>query len=300
MLSRETVGAVIEGYDHKDLRILDIVPENKKKEFLDQEFVSIKGRKITSVNRRGKYILINLGTPTLTLLVHFSFNGWIIPTWAGQIQPRRFIHKIDLDKYEKFTLLTDRGRLTWVDSRILSRTRFFLNEAEALKSNYLKYMGPDADTPEAYRLLFKQVFNTSLNQWPVTEPSHLGKPYGRRSGRRIRDLLMDQRFICGIGNYLVCEILHRAGLHGAEKVRDLTIPQVQAIVNAIPECINLAQTEDTHDWWRVFQRKETPDGHPVTREAWGVRGHYVSYYHQPPPSGYEAQVNKRDKPTVPQ
>jgi len=107
---------------------------------------------------------------------------------------------------------------------------------------------------------------------------------------------MDQRIIAGVGNYLCAEVLNRAKFHGAEPVNTLSAINVVTLYEAIKECIALAETNSDHSWWRVFRRKETPDGNPVTREAWGNRGHYLSYVEQPPPEKWNPKVTQGPEP----
>jgi len=239
-------------------------------------------RRVKSVERVGKFIIIGFD-PELALLVHFGFTGWIVPTWAKETQPRTFLHPVNTVKYERLSLGTHQGSIVWSDPRALGRTRVFDSTEEAKKSKYLIHMGPDADTSEGAICLHNAIVGN-------------GK---RRSRRRLRDLLMDQRVIAGLGNYLCCEVLNRAKFHGAEPANTLSATNVITLYEAIKECITAAETNSDHSWWRVFRRKETPDGNLVTREVWGNRGHYVAYAEQPPPENWSPKVTQGPTPDSP-
>jgi len=239
---------------------------------------------VVSVSRRGKFTVLNFN-PQLTLLVHLSFTGWLIPMWAVNYQPRRFLHPIDPNKYTRLYLDSPKGRFCWSDPRALSRTRVFESEEEALESRHLKNMGPDADTPEAQTILFRAILKQNLIQ---SGPgfSCLSAPLpGRRSRRRIRDLLLDQKVVAGLGNYLVAEVLHRAKLHGAERVCDLTVDQVLLLYQHIRGVVTMAEINDDTSWWKVFRRAgETcpscKEG-VILRKAYGKRGFYYCPVCQP-------------------
>jgi formamidopyrimidine-DNA glycosylase len=226
---------------------------------------SVTKRKVVSINRRGKYVLINL-EPDTTILTHFSFTGWYVPAWAEKAVPREFLHPVDHERHARVVYGTDKGLLYLTDPRGLSKTWIFKGEAEALKSPMLAEMGPDADTDAGQEALTKAIAKT---------------------GRRIRDLIMDQKVACGVGNYLACESLFRAGVHGAEPAKSLPPEKITSLLAAIKECIHLGETEESKAWWAVFQRTKCPQEHPVTREVWGQRGHYVCYAHQPPPVNWK-------------
>lgn len=221
-------------------------------------------REVKDIQRRGKYILIVL-EPESVILVHFKFTGWLIPSWVPEPAPRRFLHPMDPGKHTRLEIETDRGTVFLTDPRCLSRTWIYPTLSAALTGNELKNMGPDADTPEGQKALAREML---------------------RTGRKIRDVIMDQRVAAGVGNYLCCEALFKAGLHGAEKAKTLTDDQKIKLIQEIKTVIQLGETHDHHDWWSVFRKKKCPHGHSVIREAWGTRGHYRCSECQKPPEGW--------------
>ena len=84
-----------------------------------------------------------------------------------------------------------------------------------------------------------------------------------------------------MGNYLCCESLNAARLHGAERCRDLTPDQVDRLIQALKTTVTKAIERETNSWWRVFQRKLCNEGHKVIRQSVGRRGHYFCPVCQP-------------------
>jgi formamidopyrimidine-DNA glycosylase len=64
--------------------------------------------------------------------------------------------------------------------------------------------------------------------------------FTRASDRRIRDLLLDQQIIAGLGNIYANEILFRAGIKPSTRARRLTRRQVASIARIAPELLRQA------------------------------------------------------------
>jgi formamidopyrimidine-DNA glycosylase len=58
--------------------------------------------------------------------------------------------------------------------------------------------------------------------------------FTRASGRRIRDLLLDQQIVAGLGNIYANEILSLTGIKPSARAHRLTRAQVQSLAAAIP------------------------------------------------------------------
>jgi len=64
--------------------------------------------------------------------------------------------------------------------------------------------------------------------------------FTQRSDRRIRDLLLDQQIVAGIGNIYANEILARVGVRPTMRCRRLRRSRVEAIAAMIPEVLREA------------------------------------------------------------
>jgi len=234
-----------------------------------QEFLTEKlvGHTLVSIENRAKYVLWHFENDAL-LLSHLGFTGWWAAAKNERVSPRKFIHTLKPEN-SRFYFETNQGQLHYLDPRLLGRARFFQTRQAAEESKFLSKLAPDADTPQAlYRV---------IDLVPTTN-------------RRIRDLIMDQSVIAGIGNYLACEILHRARLHGATRSKTLDKGQVALLVRTIETVLIQAKAEDNRDWWQVFQKEGNACGTcgtKIIREVWGNRGNYTCPGCQVPPENWQ-------------
>jgi formamidopyrimidine-DNA glycosylase len=179
------------------------VSEPRLRRRVAQELVdAIVGRTILRIRRRAKYLLIDL-SGNLTLLVHLGMSG----------------------------SLTHRGE-DFLDDEfdpVHDHLRFDLDDGTALVYNDPRRFG-----------LMKLVACGELEQ--TQELAGLGpEPLGdgfdaeyifkRTRGRKaaIKNLLMDQRIVAGIGNIYACEILFAAGIRPGRAGARITRAEAQRI-----------------------------------------------------------------------
>jgi len=184
----------------------------------------IVGKKILKVERRGKNILINLSGDT-TLLVHqkmtghlmygkwkLEVGGWksILPGPMRDDPQNRFIHLI--------LFLSNGRQLALCDMRKFAKAMVWptskLSELKDIK------LGPD---PMDKNFDFKKFKNALA-----------GKKL------KIKQALMDQKVIAGIGNIYSDEILWLAGVHPFKKTDKLTQQNLQKIYGAIKPVLKRA------------------------------------------------------------
>src|SRR3989344_3205756 len=141
---------------------------------------SIVGSKIRGVQRRGKNILINLSNGE-TLLIHMKMTG-------------HFVYNRLHYPYVRFSLTLDNGKiLSLSDMRRFAKVAT-IDTKDLERSAHLEHLGPEPLTSN-----FKLTnFKTQL----------LKRPNGK-----IKQVLMDQTLVAGIGNIYSDEILWRAGVH---------------------------------------------------------------------------------------
>jgi formamidopyrimidine-DNA glycosylase len=139
------------------------------------------GQKILKAERRGKNILIHLSQGE-SILVHMKMTGYF---FYNPTQEAPFIH---------LTFSLDNGRkLAFSDMRKFAKVT--LVKTDSLKESlHLRHLGPEPLDPS-----FKfRTFSSQLR---------------KRSRGKIKQVLMDQSLISGIGNIYSDEILWRAGVH---------------------------------------------------------------------------------------
>ncbi len=181
----------------------------------------VTGKKILSVERRAKNILINLSGKH-TMLVHLKMTGhllcgkykfsvkenkWVPASPRGPLADpfNRFLHVV-------FTLSGGK-QLALSDMRKFGKITL-LNTKMAHDSKHLFGIGPE---PLEKNFTFGK-FKERL----------LKKPNGK-----IKTTLMDQTIIAGIGNIYSDEILWRAGVRPERRVSAVTEPELQKMFKAM-------------------------------------------------------------------
>ena len=156
------------------------------------------GQRILEVQRRGKYLLFSLSSRDV-LLIHLMMSGqlFIVPSYEP------------CDRHTHIRFLLDDGyELRFRDARKLGRVYLVADPDEVLG-----HLGPEplADTFTLSR------FRTLIS---------------RRRGR-LKSLLLNQRFLAGLGNIYADEALFAARLHPLRTADSLTEQEVERLYRAI-------------------------------------------------------------------
>ncbi len=194
----------------------------KKPDF--EEFKKeIKGKKIEKTQRRGKNILLEL-SGNKTLLIHQKLTGhlllgsWILSNgyWKSK-NPGPLEEKTNLYIHLLFTL--DSGQmLALSDLRKFAKVEFL--DQEELKEELIS-LGPE---PLERNFNFEK-FKEVLSQ--------------KRKGK-IKQVLMDQRILAGIGNIYSDEILWRAQVHPFKIIEKLSDEETRGVYETTKEVLTKA------------------------------------------------------------
>jgi len=158
---------------------------------VDQFTARILGRRVESVGRRGKYVVIGLDAGWL--LIHLKMSGRL--RWASRDEPPARHTRLILD-------LDDGHRLRFDDPRKFGRVYLVDDASQATGP-----LGPEPLADE-FRL------------------DDLRRLLARRSGR-IKAVLLNQQFLAGVGNIYADEVLFQARLHPLRRASSLS-PDEQA------------------------------------------------------------------------
>jgi len=169
--------------------------------------VRLAGRRIEEITRVAKYILLNLSEGAIWVF-HLGMSGKLI--CVPKNTERRKHDHIVVD-------FEDGGELRYHDPRRFGLS-LVTNHAAVSQLPQLKNLGMD---PFDARLTGEFLFR-----------------FTRASERRIRDLLLDQQIIAGLGNIYANEILSCAGIKPTVRAHRLTRKQVQTIAVTIPRLLN--------------------------------------------------------------
>jgi formamidopyrimidine-DNA glycosylase len=175
-----------------------------------KDFTSrLEGRKITKVERRGKYILVTLDS-TDVLVVHFGMSG----------QFQRGTGRVALPPHTHVLLtFAQRGDLRFVDPRTFGE--LFVSAADGLgKVKELQHLAIDP---------LDQVFTWPTFQYLLAD-----------RGAKMKQLLMDQKFISGLGNIYSDEVLFHAGIRYDRMSDALSSQEVRRLYRAIQEVVQEA------------------------------------------------------------
>lgn len=230
----------------------------------------ILDKKITKINRRGKYLLIVL-SEKYTLLVHLRMTGRL--TCSEKDAPvAKHTHVI-------FTL-SNGLQLRFCDTRQFGRL-WLVPSASLEDLAGFKDLGVEPLDEQFTRDFFK-------------------KELRRRHGR-IKPLLLDQTFIAGLGNIYTDEALHRAKIHPERLSTTLTPREIAHLYRAVREVLREGienrgttvrdfidgngRAGSYQEMLRVYRREGEPCSHckrPISRKKVGGRSSYYCPHCQKP------------------
>jgi len=200
---RRTLEQHVQGVWIKDVQIYysSVVKGWEGQEFADV----VKGRQITSIERRGKYLLINLDQ-SWSILAHMRMTGRLI-YYPAQYQVAKHTHVV-------FKL--DSGELHFADTRKFGRLQLVPTEHKLEHPSLLK-LGPEPLEAEF-------------------TPEVLGQSLSRKKVN-IKAFLLDQTMVAGLGNIYVDEALFRAGILPERGTQTLTEVEVGKLYSSMRQVL---------------------------------------------------------------
>ncbi len=185
----------------------------------------VVGKKVTSVTRRAKNVLIHLSSG-YTILVHMKMTGHLLygkyekkgKTWvATETGPLR---DDPFNKWIHFLLTFSNGRhLALSDLRKFAKVTLIETEKRH-ESLDLKDIGPEP---------LEKDFN-----FEIFKSRLLKRPSGK-----IKQILMDQSLIAGIGNIYSDEMLWLAGIHPSSKPSKIPPAQLKKLFAAMKKVLKM-------------------------------------------------------------
>jgi formamidopyrimidine-DNA glycosylase len=201
-LEREVVGKKIKGVEVTGAR--SVRRHKNKKDFVDV----LNGRKIVAVQRRGKYLVMKLDGSD-ALIVHLGMSGQLLRAKTAREKAPKHTHVV--------ITFTQGGLLRFVDPRTFGE--MFVTQYDEIDQQVdeLAHLGLDP-------------LETALS-WDL-----FGRMLAERK-TKLKPLLMDQKFIAGIGNVYSDEILFEAGLKWERQSDSLSQQEVRRLYRAISETL---------------------------------------------------------------
>jgi formamidopyrimidine-DNA glycosylase len=206
-LEKDVVGRRIKTAEVKSSRnaMRVIRRHGKRKDFTSR----LEGRKLTKVERRGKYVLMHLDSGD-ALVTHFGMSG----------QFQRGNGRIVIEPHTHVVLTFQQGGdLRFIDPRTFGE--MFVTGADELgKVKELQHIAIDP---------LDQVFTWPTFQYLLAQRA-----------TKMKQLLMDQKFISGLGNIYSDEVLFAAGLRYDRLSDTLSSQEVRRLYRAIQETVQEA------------------------------------------------------------
>ncbi|MDD4556079.1 MAG: bifunctional DNA-formamidopyrimidine glycosylase/DNA-(apurinic or apyrimidinic site) lyase [Alphaproteobacteria bacterium] len=180
-----------------------VVRENRLREKVPEDFAQkICQAKITSYQRKAKYILINLDNG-FTILWHLGMSGKVkISEKTPQV----------LEKHDHILIETSQGTIVYNDARRFGLVTYLPTE-KLSEHPLLKNLGIDPfDDNLSAKFLYEKLKNKKV---------------------AIKIALLDQRLINGIGNIYASEVLFLAKILPTRVSNELTLKECESIVKAV-------------------------------------------------------------------
>lgn len=170
---------------------------------------NLKGRTIIGIERRGKAIIMQVGQRDY-LLVNLGMTGRLL-FYSGTVPLDKHTHLV-------FSFL-QAGQLIYHDLRQFGRLQLY-EGIEFGHIPFIKGLGPEPlDNDFTWQ--------------------HLAQLLGK-SSRTIKDFLLDQKRIAGIGNIYASESLFHARIKPLKKANELSMREVKELHRAMQEVLQAA------------------------------------------------------------
>ncbi len=173
----------------------------------------IIGLKLQKISRRAKFLLFFF-EKDIVMLVHLGMTGkFFFINKKNTKYKTSFYYSIDEDKdkkHDRIVFSLSQGKqLIYNDVRKFGFIKF-LSKLTLEKNLHLKNLGPEPLSKKFNFNYFKQYI--------------LGR------NRTTKDILMDQKFVSGLGNIYVNEILFFSGIKPTKKIQNLLDGEIKKII----------------------------------------------------------------------
>lgn len=166
----------------------------------------LNGQQITGMQRRGKFLTILTENCRVTL--HLRMTGSLLVTPVDY----------KMAKHTHVIMRLDNGmEIRFIDSRRFGR--FWLLDAD------------EEDTITGIRKLGPEPFDDVLTARYLQE-----KFAGKK--KAVKECLLDQSIIAGIGNIYADEILFRAGIHPQSQAGSLSLEELAKLAEVVPQTLS--------------------------------------------------------------
>ena len=183
----------------------------------------IIGLRFKKISRRSKYLLFFFNKE-IVMLVHLGMTGkFFFINHKREKYKTSFYYNLNEEKDKRHDriifVLSNNQKLIYNDIRKFGFIKF-IKRANLDQNIHLKHLGPEPLSAKFNMEYFKNYI--------------MGKE------RNIKDLLMDQKFLSGLGNIYVNEILFHSGIRPVKKINKLANFEIQKIIKFSKKIISKA------------------------------------------------------------
>ncbi|MDA8538846.1 bifunctional DNA-formamidopyrimidine glycosylase/DNA-(apurinic or apyrimidinic site) lyase [Candidatus Pelagibacter bacterium] len=214
-LIRKVKNLIIQKVNIKDSKLRYHIDKNK--------FRKITGLRIKKIERKSKFLLFFL-SKNFIMMVHLGMTGkFFFVDRKNTKLKTSFYYNIDYKKEQKYDrvefILNKNQKLIYNDVRKFGFIKLLSNK-EYKDNFHLIHLGPEP---------LKNTFNYTYF-----------KNYIKGRSRVIKDILMDQKFVSGLGNIYANEILFLSKVKPSRKVKNLKEFELKKIINFTKEVLKNA------------------------------------------------------------
>ena len=195
-----TVNGIKPWLENKRIKIIKIHNNSLRWKIPDDLVNKYLSQKITSITRRGKYILVHLESQA-TLLLHLGMSGSLTIVTKSK----------SLEKHDHFEIIMDDDTtLRFNDPR---RFGCVLDSDDYLNHKLIKNLGPEPLTNEF-----------SANYLKIK---------AKNKTQAIKNFIMDGKIVVGVGNIYASEALFMAGIHPNKAAGSVSLHKYKNLVEKI-------------------------------------------------------------------
>lgn len=180
----------------------------------------VTGRRIVDVSRRAKLIRLQLNDD-MNILIHLKMTGQLIYVdgehrVGGGHPTADWVNELPAKHTRVVMKLSDGATLFFNDMRVFGWLKIINNEELIINNAKL---GPDViDEVVTPEFVFERIQGRS---------------------QPIKQVIMDNALMCGLGNIYACDALHLAKIHPLRKANSLSKEEVGTLVEASKTVLNL-------------------------------------------------------------
>ncbi len=195
------------------IRKVKINDENLRYKVNKEEILKLPGKRIEKIIRRSKFLIFEF-QKNIFMLAHLGMTGkFFFIDQKNKKFKTSFYYNLDHIKDQKYDrvifYLQNSQKLIYNDVRKFGFIKLY-NQKKYEDIKHLINLGPEP---------LKKDFNFEYF-----------KNYISRRKRTIKDILMDQKFVSGLGNIYVNEILFSSGIKPIRKVSKLKDQEIKKII----------------------------------------------------------------------